>query len=475
MQEAYTALVNQEAPVTTTSAEPRQPEQTKEEPAGIQIGAHADCRLVAEGLTSEVYRSASSPSPSSTSLSSSPSSKSSGCALKVIVSSPPPHDPVREARVLRSLAGSDRVVKLLETLRDGAGRLVLVFPFYEAGTLEDLLVSRRKGGSTSAGGGGLLTGEEARAVFADVAAALADVHARGVIHRDVKPSAVLLEPGVRGAVLSDFGTAWDPASAGAGAGGEAADGKFLDIGSGPYRAPEVLLANAAYDSAVDVWALGVVISAALRGSSNGGSDQNKGKGAEGKGDATATSADGNAMFSCPPVHEDGNQLGLLLSIVSTLGTPTRSTWPEAAAFRCSPFDMFRSFAGRDWGELFAGVDEGWSALVRGMVRYSGRFTAEEVRVPPHPFSFSSSFSFYSSSFPLFLFSVSFTSTCLLTYSDGIGTGTNQQLSTAVIEGQSFFCCYLIVYIQALLLHRAQLRSPRPRTHQRLLLAVSAPM
>lgn len=391
MQEAYTALVNQEAPASATSAtsaEPRRPEQTQEEPAGIQIGAYADCRLVAEGLTSEVYRSASSPSPSSTSLS---SSTSSGCALKVIVSSPPPHDPVREARVLRSLSGSDRVVKLLETLRDGAGRLVLVFPFYEAGTLEDLLVSRRKGGSGGDSGSGLLTGEEARAVFADVAAALADVHAKGVIHRDVKPSAILLEPGVRGAVLSDFGTAWDPASAGAGAGGEAADGKFLDIGSGPYRAPEVLLANAAYGSAVDVWALGVVISAALRGkATSNGSDESKGEGAEGKGDATVVTADGNAMFSCPPVHEDGNQLGLLLSIVSTLGTPTPRTWPEAAAFRCSPFDMFRSFAGRNWGELFAGVDESWSALVRGMVRYSGRFTAKEVRVPlflllPFPF------------------------------------------------------------------------------------------
>ncbi|KAI9897860.1 hypothetical protein N3K66_007716 [Trichothecium roseum] len=387
--EAYTALVNQEASATsTTSAEPRRPEQTQQEPAGIQIGAYEDCRLAAEGLTSEVYRSASPLSSSSTSLSS-PSTSSR--ALKVIVSSPPPHDPVREARVLRSLSGSDRVVKLVETLRDGAGRLVLVFPFYEAGTLEDLLVARRKGGwkKGSSGGSGFLTGEEARVVFADVAAALADVHARGIIHRDVKPSAILLEPGTRGAVLSDFGTAWDPASASSGAGtgsgggsggaggGETADGKFLDIGSGPYRAPEVLLANAAYDCAVDVWALGVVISAALRGKGTSNSDdQSKGEGETAT--TTTMTADGNAMFSCPPVHEDGNQLGLLLSIVSTLGTPTPRTWPEAAGFRCSPFDMFRSFAGRDWGEMFAGVDEGWSGLVRGMVRYSGRFTAEEV-------------------------------------------------------------------------------------------------
>lgn len=320
VQEEYTSLVNQTISQPPASP-PSQDEQQFQQPRQtVQIATYEDCSLVAEGLTSEVYHS-----------------PSTSRALKLIVTVLPPHNPVREARILRSLSEAPGVVRLIDVLHDAQARPVLVFPYYPF-TLEDLL-SRKH----------VFTSADTRVIFRDVAAALVDVHAKGVIHRDIKPSAILLTP-AHDAVLSDFGISWDPASAAA----EPADKKYLDIGSGPYRAPEVLLAHAPYDTSIDVWGLGVVLSAVLRGAENG------------------------AMFTCPPVHEDGNQLGLLLSIVTTLGTPTKESWPEAGGFRCNPFDMFRSFEGKDWGEILEGVDEQWCGLVRGMVKYSARFTAQEV-------------------------------------------------------------------------------------------------
>ena len=89
---------------------------------------------------------------------------------------------------------------------------------------------------------------------------------------------------------------------------------------------------------------------------------------------------GRPLFESRGVHEDGNQLGLILSIFKTIGSPTRESWPEAGGFRTPPFEMYRAFEGRGWGEVLPGVDEEWRGVVGRLVRYEsgGRATAEEV-------------------------------------------------------------------------------------------------
>ncbi|GAB1319566.1 mitogen-activated protein kinase [Madurella fahalii] len=317
---------------------------------GITIGHYQDCHYIASGVTAEVYRSQAR-------------------ALKVIVETHniEPHDPHREAKILVSLRDDNtpNIIPLLETFRDGDQRLVLVFPYMPL-TLAHLLDQVHSP----------LSYPLIRHIFTSLFLALSHLHAQGIIHRDIKPSALLLSaiptdhhqrqqqqqqppppppppPFTFQTYLSDFGTAYHPLLSAA---TEPATAKVLDVGTGPYRAPECLFGNRAYTSAADLWAAGTVLAECV------------------------ARPRPRPLFDSPPAHEDGNQLGLILSIFRTIGSPTRETWPEAEGFRTPPFEMYRVFEGRPWEEVLEGVDDGWRALVAGLVRYESgkRVSASEA-------------------------------------------------------------------------------------------------
>ncbi len=96
---------------------------------------------------------------------------------------------------------------------------------------------------------GPLSWREAAAVCADVAAALAEAHRHGVVHRDVTPGNILMTPA--GAKVVDFGIA-------APVGEQDEDATGLMFGTLEYVAPERLDGSPA-DAATDVFALGVLL------------------------------------------------------------------------------------------------------------------------------------------------------------------------------------------------------------------------
>jgi serine/threonine protein kinase len=106
-------------------------------------------------------------------------------------------------------------------------------------------------------------GEAAR-IFADVAAGLAHLHARGLVHRDVKPANVMVRPDGR-AVLLDLGLAYapgevlpeDPAVVG---------GRGYVVGTMDYLAPEQARDAVAVGPAADLYGLGCALYLALSGS-----------------------------------------------------------------------------------------------------------------------------------------------------------------------------------------------------------------
>ena len=102
-----------------------------------------------------------------------------------------------------------------------------------------------------------LTPPQIGAVVDMVAAALDHAHARGVVHRDVKPHNILVEDDTGRALLTDFGIA-------AAAGEDRLTSTGEMVGTVAYAAPEQL-SGAEPDRLVDVYALGCVVFELLTG------------------------------------------------------------------------------------------------------------------------------------------------------------------------------------------------------------------
>jgi eukaryotic-like serine/threonine-protein kinase len=103
---------------------------------------------------------------------------------------------------------------------------------------------------------GPLPAGEVRSIGADVAAALEHVHAARIVHRDVKPSNILLGPDGR-ARLGDFGIALLLDATGLTVTAELA-------GTAAYLAPEQV-AGGEVTPAADIYSLGLVLLEALTG------------------------------------------------------------------------------------------------------------------------------------------------------------------------------------------------------------------
>ncbi|MGW4534471.1 protein kinase domain-containing protein [Nocardia sp. NPDC004340] len=151
---------------------------------------------------------------------------------------------VREQQAMGRLTGHPNIVEVLQVGMTASGRPYLVMPYYP----QDSLYARiRRYGPLSV--------DETLRVGVRIAGALETAHRLGILHRDVKPSNILIteygEP-----ALTDFGIARIPD------GFHTATG--LVTGSPAFTAPEVL-AGEAPTPAADVYGLGATLFAALTG------------------------------------------------------------------------------------------------------------------------------------------------------------------------------------------------------------------
>ena len=163
----------------------------------------------------------------------------------------------REAEVTAALT-SPRIVRVFDVgERDGVPYLVM--EFVEGETLGERL--RREGP---------LAVDEVLRIALEVARALEDAHAHGVVHRDLKPQNVMLADGLVKVV--DFGIARAERLPGL-----TAPGAF--VGTPAYAAPEA--ATGRGDHRADVYSLGVILEAML------GESPGAGPGGPGSGPAPA--------------------------------------------------------------------------------------------------------------------------------------------------------------------------------------------
>jgi serine/threonine protein kinase len=139
------------------------------------------------------------------------------------------------------------ILTLIDSGETG-GYLWYVLPYIRGESLRQKLNRERQ-----------LSLTDALAIATDVAAALDYAHARGVIHRDVKPENILIHEGE--AMLTDFGIALAVREAG----GERLTETGLSVGTPQYMSPEQATADRHLDGRSDIYSLGAVLYEMLAG------------------------------------------------------------------------------------------------------------------------------------------------------------------------------------------------------------------
>jgi tetratricopeptide (TPR) repeat protein len=157
------------------------------------------------------------------------------------------------------LAASLQQANIVPVLAAGefAGLPYFTMPFVEGESLRQRL------------GEGRLPIDDTVAILRDVSKALTYSHARGIVHRDIKPDNVLLSGGT--AVVTDFGIAKALAASQRPEGASPRDLQppitqlGTSIGTPPYMAPEQVAGDPNLDHRVDLYALGCMAFEMLTG------------------------------------------------------------------------------------------------------------------------------------------------------------------------------------------------------------------
>jgi serine/threonine protein kinase len=147
---------------------------------------------------------------------------------------------IREARLMASLRHPHLmpVYDAGDSILDGVVRYYIVMPFMEGGTLRARVRSAP------------LSLQETCRYLSQIADALDYIHQRGIIHRDIKSSNVLLDAEDR-CYLSDFGIARAVTDSTTSTGGV--------LGTVDYVAPELFEEDRKADASSDLYSLGVLV------------------------------------------------------------------------------------------------------------------------------------------------------------------------------------------------------------------------
>ncbi|CAJ1978605.1 unnamed protein product [Sphenostylis stenocarpa] len=149
--------------------------------------------------------------------------------------------------------------------------------------------------------------------------AVAYIHSRKILHRDLRPENILIDFGTHAVKISDFGSA------------RTFEVPFLysnKVGCPFYRAPELLLGSSNYSTPNDIWSVGCIFGEMVLGQ---------------------------------PLFRGGSDMELLNEIFTFLGTPTEETWPGVTSFRKILAQMGPRKEPKDMNRIFselepAGID-----------------------------------------------------------------------------------------------------------------------
>lgn len=161
----------------------------------------------------------------------------------------------REANLLGRIR-SDHVARVVDFIQDPQVGLVLVMEYIDGVPLSKILHQRK------------LSIEEAIDLGCDVAGALCDLHRAHIIHRDMKPGNIIMEPQPNGkmrGIVVDFGMGRIESGAGEDLEQTNLTRADMALGTLEYMAPEQILNSRDVTAASDLYAVGAMLYRAIAG------------------------------------------------------------------------------------------------------------------------------------------------------------------------------------------------------------------
>lgn len=220
---------------------------------------------------------------------------------------------LREVQSLKKL-NHPNIVKLKEVIREN-DELHFVFEFLEKNVYE-MTKERKK----------FLPEKSIRKYMFQMISALAYMHKNGFFHRDMKPENLLLGADDN-CKLADFGLAREIRS----------KPPYTDyVSTRWYRAPEVLLRSAIYNSPLDMWAVGCIMA---------------------------------ELYTFRPLFPGASESDQIYRICSVLGPPTRQTWEDGVKLAHQMGYKFPSFTRTKFEQLIPTASRAGLQLLTDLLAY----------------------------------------------------------------------------------------------------------
>jgi serine/threonine protein kinase len=211
-------------------------------------------------------------------------------ALKKMDTNINPNDPydqgmpvtlLREAGILKNMR-HENVIDLREVLMRQS-MVVFVFELCHCNLRQHIGQLQSSGKVTMEGG-------QLRSYMRQILSAVSFFHERRILHRDLKPDNILLDVAREQVKIADFGMARPFTSR------RSYTGRCVTAW---YRPPEIILGDAQYGSAVDMWSVGCIFA---------------------------------EMINLCPVFRCNTEFECLILAFRFLGTPTEASWPGVSCF-----------------------------------------------------------------------------------------------------------------------------------------------
>lgn len=145
----------------------------------------------------------------------------------------------REIRILQNIVGGPNIIKLLDICMDKVSNTPsLIFEHFSPLNLKHIVKKMNL--------------EDIKIVLYQLLESLAFCHSRGIMHRDVKPSNIIIDPESKKIKLIDWGLSEFYLK----------DKEYhTRVSSRPYKGPELLIGYKLYDFAMDIWSVGCMLAA----------------------------------------------------------------------------------------------------------------------------------------------------------------------------------------------------------------------